>query len=894
MAIIKCKMCGGDLNLMEGQSVAECEYCGSMQTVPSADNEKKLTLFARANRLRSSCDFDKAAGIYESIVAEFPEEAEAYWGLVLCKYGIEYVDDPATGKKIPTCHRSSFDSIMEDTNFEQAMENADAVALNVYREEAKRMEEIRKSILEVSSKEDPYDIFICYKETDMNGDRTLDSVIAQDMYDALTDKGYRVFFSRITLEDKLGVAYEPYIFAALNSAKVMLAVGTKYEYYNAVWVKNEWSRYLKICAADKSKYLIPCYKNLDAYDIPKEFRHLQAQDMGKMGAIQDLLRGIEKYIPLKTAQPSIVVTQTTASVAEPLLRRAWMFLEDRDIKNAEAYFEKALDAEPTLSEAYIGKLCVERKLSKMEQLATAPMAAFNSKNYTNAMRFATPELAKQLRAYEQDAKVYNTYKDNCYLLDKAKTEKEFLEAAKRFEAMGDYKDAKDKVAYAKNAAEECVVKVAKAREQEYENLCQRQNNVSTAEEAFSVAEAFRKLGDYLDCENRAKFCENEAERMRAEEVRLEKEEEERKRIAKEKAKAQQEAKAAEAKARKKKKAAVSGIVAALVVVIAIAAVLYVKAVVIPNNQIKAAEEWMEIGNFERAVEIFEEIGKQEKVIEVLMAQADALIEEGEEWDAKWLLTHTLYEDYGYEPAMDRFKQWQYSAGKADMEAGNYYNASDHFEEIGDYEDAKELKKYCDYQSAFMSVKSRHLDDAVTTFMELGDYEDSKTWALYCQAWVAAEENLFAAEEYLLQLPEGFEDTGVLMEYINTYRHWNKTYTLSSFDSTYSHDKPLYQSARVEVRYKDKPFSDEIPLNFVVGVWKGEDTSGKSFLTYVDYDEELTIDMLLGNSFSYSSGSTFNGFWDELTVTTNSITVLEKEYDEKFHKTDVQTYVFTAN
>ena len=37
-------------------------------------------------------EFDKAYGVFESIVADFPEEAEAYWGLCLCKYGIEYVD----------------------------------------------------------------------------------------------------------------------------------------------------------------------------------------------------------------------------------------------------------------------------------------------------------------------------------------------------------------------------------------------------------------------------------------------------------------------------------------------------------------------------------------------------------------------------------------------------------------------------------------------------------------------------------------------------------------------------------------------------------------------------------------------------------------------------------
>ena len=145
----------------------------------------------------------------------------------------------------------------------------------MYREKAKEIDRIQQSILEVAAQEDPYDIFICYKETAENGDRTIDSVIAQDVYDELTAKGYRVFFSRITLEDKLGQEYEPYIFAALNSAKVMLAFGTDYEYYNAVWVKNEWSRFLQLIAKGEKKTLIPCYKNIDAYDMPKEFAKLQ-------------------------------------------------------------------------------------------------------------------------------------------------------------------------------------------------------------------------------------------------------------------------------------------------------------------------------------------------------------------------------------------------------------------------------------------------------------------------------------------------------------------------------------------------------------------------------------------------------------------------------------------
>ena len=79
MAILKCKMCGGDLNITAEEKIIECEYCGSTQTVPDGSDEKKTNLFNRANRLRMDNEFDKAAGVYESIVAEFPEDAEGYY-----------------------------------------------------------------------------------------------------------------------------------------------------------------------------------------------------------------------------------------------------------------------------------------------------------------------------------------------------------------------------------------------------------------------------------------------------------------------------------------------------------------------------------------------------------------------------------------------------------------------------------------------------------------------------------------------------------------------------------------------------------------------------------------------------------------------------------------------
>ncbi|MBR3277031.1 MAG: toll/interleukin-1 receptor domain-containing protein [Eubacterium sp.] len=396
MATLKCKMCGGSLILIDGSTVAECEFCGSRQTVPFIDNDKKQKLYDRANRLRFNCDFDKAAGVYESIVNEFPEDAESYWGLILCKYGIEYVDDPATGRKIPTCHRSSFDSVMDDPDFEMVMENADSTARKLYREEAKQIEELRKSILEVSGKEEPYDIFICYKETDDFKDRTIDSVIAQDVYDALTNRGYRVFFSRISLEDKLGTEYEPYIFAALNSAKIMLAFGTSYDNYNAVWVKNEWSRFLKLMSEDREKHLIPCFKNVDAYDMPKEFQHLQALDMGKVGAVQDLLRGIDKILRPERLQNSTGAAQPVQQVIssgginlDALMKRGKLALEAGEWENARKFHDQVLNMNAEEAEAYLGLFLANNKLQSIEIIAGIDDTAWiNSlKNDVNLRRY---------------------------------------------------------------------------------------------------------------------------------------------------------------------------------------------------------------------------------------------------------------------------------------------------------------------------------------------------------------------------------------------------------------------------------------------------------------------------------------------------------------------------
>jgi hypothetical protein len=197
-------------------------------------------------------------------------------------------------------------------------------------------------------------------------------VLAQDIYFQLKDD-YRVFFSRITLEDKLGQEYEPYIFSALNSAKIMLVVGTEAEHFNAVWVRNEWSRFLALAKADRSRLLIPCYRDMDPYGMPQELSVFQSQDMSKIGFLQDLIRGIEKVMLVKKAvENSAKINALNSEVAKRLAEEqkredAKRLAEKREqekvkrLKEAKRLAEEQKQEEEAKQLSEVAKIRKERK-----------------------------------------------------------------------------------------------------------------------------------------------------------------------------------------------------------------------------------------------------------------------------------------------------------------------------------------------------------------------------------------------------------------------------------------------------------------------------------------------------------------------------------------------------
>ena len=596
MALFKCKMCGGALEINNNETVAICEYCGTQQTLPKLDDDKRANMYDRANHFRRNNEFDKAMGIYEQILNEDNTDAEAYWSLVLCRYGIEYVEDPSSHKRIPTVNRAQFTSIFDDDNYKSALQYADGYQRNIYEEEAKAINEIQKGILAISQKEEPFDVFICYKETDNSGRRTPDSVLANDLYHQLTQEGFKVFFARITLEDKLGSAYEPYIFAALNSAKVMVVLGTKPEFFNAVWVKNEWSRYLALIKQGQKKMLIPAYKDMDPYDLPEEFSHLQAQNMSKLGFMQDLIRGIKKIAqadaPKTTVVKETVISGGNANTA-PLLKRAFMFLEDGDWNSANEYCEKVLDIDPENPYAYLGKLLSELRVRKQESLKDQAEPFDHNNNYQKAVRFADEKLKTALTGYiehintrNENARLDGIYTRAKNAMSAANTESAYKEAAHLFESIDEYQDSAV-------LAQSCYEKAEVARKDSIlaEGKAKMTGEIISNYE--SAIKLFESISGWKDADEKVYDCQKKIEEIRAkaEAERLEKE-----RIA------EIARKEAERIAKRNKKIA---IITTPIVCAIIAFIIILNTVIIPNGKYNDAITLMDAGKYTKAISAFE-------------------------------------------------------------------------------------------------------------------------------------------------------------------------------------------------------------------------------------------------------------------------------------------------
>lgn len=745
MAEYLCKCCGAPLDVKGRVTVCKCANCDVMQSIPRLDFDEKAILWERADKLRRAGEYDRAAELYRELLKLDDSDSEIYWCIMLCRYGIEYVEEYGSRKRTPTINRFSYTPIINDEDYRAAVRVADGDRRRVYILQAGELEELRKKVLAVSQTEQPYDIFICYKESDRSGRRTEDSVLAAGLYRSLSADGYRVFFARVTLEDKTGREYEPYIFSAINSARLMFAVGTSPDNFNAPWVKNEWSRYLTRVSESGEGTLAVLYKGMRSEDLPAEFAHLQRFDMSAPDFTDELLRGVHKIFSGESRGERDETEEAYITEnASGLLRRAEIMLDEGDFSRAEELCENALNIEPENARIYFVKLLAGFRVKSAERLGELSGDLEQSSNYRMIMRFGDDELKAELSEYRKSA-FYNMCMN---ALERADTEELCLKASDNFQTLGDYRNSPE-------MSRKCLEKAEKVKRelQDAEN-----ERVYVQAKKLLDGETYVELSRAMDLFSEIRGYKDSAELFAGAHNTIAEMDREREEAARQAAELERQKRE---KLNKLRKNAVKAAMIALPAALAVSITAVTAVNITRSNKYKIAVEMRENGDFDGAAEAFSALGtysdSETQFTETLYQKATTLYEQ-EDYEAAER-AFTMLGNYSQSAEYAR-RSW-YAIAETALENGEFDRAVSIYEMLGNYSDSAENILKAKYQKAEALKADGKFNQAAELFRTLGEYSDSGERAnecKYCYAEAYFEDKKYDQAHTVFSLLGDYSDS----------------------------------------------------------------------------------------------------------------------------------------
>ncbi|MDY0278714.1 MAG: TIR domain-containing protein, partial [Acholeplasma sp.] len=281
-----CTQCGSHKLKSISESRYMCDSCGTTTDVTLYNDDIGLKL-SIAMTTRQTAKFDEAKVLYEQIKSTLkPDQIvpEVYFGLFACDYKVLFELDNRTGNRVPIFYSSSESNVFDNHHLKKALEQARDISFSKfqeYNELANKVESARMLYQKLAKLVTPFDIFICFKKTDLDGiSDTRDFSIAMSLYLNLVNKfpKYKIFFSEKTLAEIPLTEYEPNIYYALHTSKILMVVSSKRDYLESQWVKNEWTRFLAI---NKANAIIPIYLKGSGVNIfPSEILKNNAYEEG--------------------------------------------------------------------------------------------------------------------------------------------------------------------------------------------------------------------------------------------------------------------------------------------------------------------------------------------------------------------------------------------------------------------------------------------------------------------------------------------------------------------------------------------------------------------------------------------------------------------------------------
>lgn len=373
------------------------------------DKKKKLeNLYTQANHRYADREFEKAEELYgQTIIDGTGDIAEVYWRKLMAHYGVEYVYSEHMKEYVPTLFNLEETLPGELSDAKELLRiSAGTDEENDYREKLETLSRIVDRYLQVKL-ENEFDVFISVKQQD-GGAYTDDGNRASDLYVQLQKRGFKVFNSRCSYIPA-GDEYEPYILAALRSARMLIVVGSKAEYINAPWVQNEWKRYSWLMRNDEKnhgstkRHLIPyLFGDMKPEMLPPELRGLQAIVEGTSTETK-LNKAIDEAFPREKpiAVGYVSAPAPTHASADARIEHAFAQLRQGEFKNAKKNLIEIQKDSATDARVYLGLLMAELKLKTPDELANhnTPLEKYHNFNY--ACDYAEGPMKQQLKGYQE-------------------------------------------------------------------------------------------------------------------------------------------------------------------------------------------------------------------------------------------------------------------------------------------------------------------------------------------------------------------------------------------------------------------------------------------------------------------------------------------------------------
>lgn len=480
LEIARCKTCGvvlDDLIRTAENGVVTCPACANVWTIARKDATPDTRNFLQIGEHDLDVGkYDDAFVAYQKAAELDPKEPEAYFGMALAEFKIRYLKDHTANRLQPICGEITDKRFKDGNSYLRALLNATDAQRSEYEKRAEEIDYILGEFYKLKQAGKRYDCFICVKVTDDETKLpTEDSKDADYIYRLLQEKGFTPFYSERELRNETGADYEARILYALYTSECMLVVCHNADYLQTPWVKNEYTRFLKLVNDEEkeSDSITIVFNGKPIEKLPGRAGKIQGINFVLREADEKVVKFVDAHTPegkrrreeekqKRIEQEKIILRQIEEqkkqqreleeklqniqggsgfqATATSLLTRASQELSSEEYAKAEQFYDRVLEADPQNAEAWWGKFLVEMNLREDDRIwLTANLDTFKtikkSRNYQNAMQYATDEFREHLNsvkdriqkcASEQIPKLESSKEQKKQAIDKATAQHEEL------------------------------------------------------------------------------------------------------------------------------------------------------------------------------------------------------------------------------------------------------------------------------------------------------------------------------------------------------------------------------------------------------------------------------------------------------------------------------------